>query len=134
MADDVIVDGFHALLGQRAGVLDFLRAVGIGPAMQHAARAELLPEVREVLRRRVVAQLRLLLGIQVIEIAEELIEAVHGRQVLVPVAEMVFPELAGGIAERLQQLGDGGIFGLHARGGARQPHLAQSRCGRRSGP
>jgi hypothetical protein len=30
--NDVIVDGFHALLGQRAGILDLLRAVGVGPA------------------------------------------------------------------------------------------------------
>ena len=94
--------------------------------MQHAARTELCAEVREVLRRRVVAQFRLLLGIEVIEIAEELIEAVHRRQVLVPVAQMVFPELGGGIPERFQHLGDGGILGLHSRGGARQPDLAQA--------
>jgi hypothetical protein len=30
------------------------------------------------------------------------------RQVLVPVAEVIFAELAGGIAEGFEQLGDGG--------------------------
>ncbi len=39
---DLVVNGFHALLGQRAGVLD--AAVGVG--MDHAARAETLSESR----------------------------------------------------------------------------------------
>ena len=38
--------GLHPLLGQRAGVLDALGAVGVGPGVQHAARPELLPERR----------------------------------------------------------------------------------------
>ena len=53
---------------------------------------------------------RLVLGIQVIEIAEELVEAVHGRQEIVAVAEMVFAELPGRVALRLQQFGDGRIL------------------------
>ena len=44
-----------------------------------------------------------------VEVAEELVEAVLGRQILVAVAEMVLAELAGGIAERLQRLGDGDV-------------------------
>ena len=43
---------------------------------------------------RIVGVLRLLLGIEVIEVAEELVEAVVGRQELVLVAEMVLAELA----------------------------------------
>jgi hypothetical protein len=39
----------------------------------------------------------------VIEVAEELVEAVVGRKILVPIAEMVLAELAGGVAERLQR-------------------------------
>ena len=46
---ELLVDGLHPLLGQRAGVLDALGAVGVGPGVQNAARAELLPE-RRVLR------------------------------------------------------------------------------------
>ena len=49
---------------------------------------------------RIVLVLRLLLGIQMVEIAEELVEAVHRRQELVLVAEMVLAELPGGIALR----------------------------------
>jgi hypothetical protein len=47
--------------------------------------------------------LRLLLGVQVVEVAEELVEAVVGRQVLVAVAEVVLAELAGHVAVRLEQ-------------------------------
>ena len=79
------------------------RPVG-GLAAEHAARAELLLELRVA---RVGALLRLLLGVEVVEVAEELVEAVDGRQVLVAVAEVVLAELAGGVAERLEQLGDG---------------------------
>jgi|GEM_PF-4357919 len=37
-------------------------------------------------------------GIQMIEVAEELIEAMHGRQELIQIAEMVLAELAAGIS------------------------------------
>ena len=72
-------------------------------ALQHAARAELLPEIRVL---RIVGVFRLFLGVEVVEVAEELVEAVHGRQVLVAVAEMVLAELAGGVAEVLEELRD----------------------------
>ena len=94
--------------------------------MQHAPRAEVLLEIRKVFFRRIVAQLRFLLGIQVVEVAEELVEAVHRRQVLVLVAEVVFAELASGITERLKKIGDAGIFGPHAQRGTRDPDLAQA--------
>jgi hypothetical protein len=42
----------------------------------------------------------------VVEVAEELVEPVDRRQVLVEVSEVVLAELAGGIAERLEQLGE----------------------------
>ena len=51
---------------------------------------------------RVVAVFRLLLGVEVVEIAEEFVEAVVGRQEFVLVAEMVLAELAGHVAERLE--------------------------------
>ena len=46
--------------------------------------------------------LGLLLGVEVVEVAEELIEAVHGGQKLVLVAEVVLAELAGGVARGLR--------------------------------
>jgi hypothetical protein len=62
-----------------------------GLAPEYTPRAKLLPK-RWVLG--IVFVVRLLLGVEVVEVAEELIEAVHGRQVLVAVAEVVLAELA----------------------------------------
>ena len=112
-AEELLVDRLHALPGERSGVLDHLladlaellvdrRIVLVGRlALQHAARAESLSE-RRILR--IVLILRLLLGIQVIEIAEELVESVNRRQMLVAIAEVILAELAGGIAEVLHEL------------------------------
>ena len=55
-----------------------------------------------------------------VERAVELIEPVEGGQVLIPVAQMVFAELAGGVALGLEQLGDGHVAGLEALRGAGQ--------------
>ena len=76
------------------------------PGVDDAAGAEPLPEVREVLGRGVVVELGLLLGVEVVQVAEELVEAVGGRQVLVPVTEVVLAELAGGVTVRLERGGD----------------------------
>src|SRR6058998_2441134 len=106
----------------------FCPPLAVGPAVKHPARAEVLPEVREVLLCWIVPQFGLFLSVQVIEVAEELIETMHRRQVFVSVAQVVLAELGGGVAVRLEQLGDGGILRAHALGGARQAHLAQSRA------
>ena len=50
---------------------------------------------------RIVGMRRVFHRVEVIEVAEEFVEAVHGRQELVLVAEMVLAELAGGVAHRL---------------------------------
>ena len=49
--------------------------------------------------------------VEVIEIAEELVEAVDRGQELVAVAQVVLAELAGGVALRLERGGDGAGFG-----------------------
>jgi hypothetical protein len=49
--------------------------------------------------------LRLVLGIQVVKIAEELVEAVNRRQELVAITEVVLAELPGHVAERFEQIG-----------------------------
>ena len=72
--------------------------------------------------------LRLLLGVEVVEVAEELVEAVHRRQELVLVAEVVLAELAGGVAERLERLGDRDVLGAQAEVGGRQPDLGEARA------
>ena len=120
---DLFVDGFHALLGQRAGVRDRLPALAVGQAVEHAARSELLLEFRIL---GIVGQFRFFLGVEVIEVAEEFVEAVHARQVFVPIAQMVLAELAGGVAERLKQLSDGRVFLLQANGGAGHADLGQA--------
>src|SRR5271155_2466231 len=58
----------------------------------------------------IVAKLGFFFGIEVVEVAEELIEPVDGGKVFVAVSQMVLAELAGGVAERLQELGDGRIL------------------------
>ena len=58
------------------------------------------------LRGGVVGLLRLLLGVEVIQVPEELVEPVGGRQELVQITEMILAELTGRIPQRLEQLGD----------------------------
>ena len=89
----------------------------------HAARAELGAERRVF---RVVRQFRLFLGVEVIEVAVELVEAVHGRQKFVAVAEVVLAELSGGVAERLEQFGDRRVFLLQPERSAGQADLGQT--------
>ncbi len=136
---DLLVDGFHALLGQRSGVRDLLsahapparlvgRVVFVGrDAVEHTAWSELLLEFRIL---GIVGQFRFFLGVQVIEIAEELVEAMHRRQVFIPIAKMVLPELTRGVPERLQQLSDRGVFLLQSDGGAGHADLRQPRADR----
>jgi hypothetical protein len=89
--EKLLVNRFHTLLVQGSGVFDLLRAVRIGPRMQHTTRSELLPELGVL---RIILAFRFFLRIKVIEISEELVEAVHGRQELVAVTEVVLAELA----------------------------------------
>jgi hypothetical protein len=56
--------------------------------MQHASGTEILSELRVL---RIVLVLRFLFGIEVVEIAEEFVEAVQGRKELVTVAQVVLP-------------------------------------------
>jgi hypothetical protein len=84
---DLVVDRFHPLARQRTRILDLLFAdtaearvfggvvLGGGEAVQDAARTEGLVELREFFLGRVVRVFRIFLGVQVIEVAEELIEA-----------------------------------------------------------
>ena len=125
---DLVVDRLHPLLGQRPGVLDLVVAGPRPPRAQHAARAEALLELRVL---RIVGVLRLLLGVQVVEVAEELVEPVLGRQELVAVAEVVLPVLAGHVPERLEQLGERGILGFQSEVGPWQADLGQPGADRR---
>jgi len=124
--EELVVAGLHPLFGQRTGVLDLLATLSVRPAVQHAARPVLLLEFRKVLRVRIVHFLGFLLRVQVIQVAEKLVEAVHRRQVLVAVTEVVLAELPGAIAERLERLCDGDVLGLEAELRAGKAYLGEA--------
>ena len=121
--DQFVLDGFHALSRDGAGILAGLladlaeprvhrRVVHVrGLAVEQAARAEGRLELRVL---RIIRVFGLLLGVEVVEVAVELIEATHRRQEFVAVAEMVLAELRRGVAQRLEQLGDRGVLVLNA--------------------
>jgi hypothetical protein len=67
--------------------------------------------------------LRLLLGIEVVEVAEELVEAVGRGQVLVAVAQVVLAELASDVAQRLEQVAMVGSSGCRPRVAPGSPTL-----------
>ena len=78
--DELIVTRFHALASEWARVFDPLpanaaptrfvgRVVFLGcPGMDDAARAEVLAEVREILLRGIVGLLRILFGVEMVEV------------------------------------------------------------------
>ena len=99
----LVVDGFHALPRQRPGVLD----LPVGGGLDDPSRSELLAKFGV---SGVVAVLWLLFGVQVIQVAEELVEPVITGQELVLVPKMILPELAGRIPEWFEQLGDRRVF------------------------
>ena len=123
--EDLVVDRLHPLGREWPRVLDLLLAdlaparldgrviAVLGPAVQHVAGTD-----RVLQLRRVVAMERVLHRVQVIEIAEELVEAMHGGQEFVSVAKVVLAELAGGIPQRLEGRGDGRRLRRYADGRA----------------
>ena len=139
----VVVDRLHPLLRQRPGILDRLladlaeprvngRVVHVrGLAVEHAARAVLLAEGRVL---GIVAKLGLFLGVQVVEVAVELVEAVDRGEELVAIAQVVLAELAGGVALRLEQLGDRRVLLLEAQRTSRGARPWSCRCEVRAGP
>jgi hypothetical protein len=97
--------------------------------VEHAARAELRLELRAL---GIVRVLGLLLGVQVVEVPEELVEPVDGREELVAVAQVVLAELAGRVALGLQQVRDRRVCGVEPFGAPGRPTL-RSRCGSGTG-
>ena len=112
--EDLVVHRLHPLGIERAGVLDLLLAdlaparhhrrviLVRRPAVDHVARPDLVQQLLRVGRVRGVLH-----RVEVIEVAEELVEAVDGRQELVEIAEVVLAELARGIAHGLERRGNG---------------------------
>jgi hypothetical protein len=71
--------------------------------MEHSAWREVLAEFSIFW---IVWIFRLFLGIEVVKVSEELVEAVDGGKKLVPVTQVVLAELPGGITERLEKFRD----------------------------
>jgi hypothetical protein len=110
-AEKFLVRRLHGFFGERAGIGAALlaplaetrilaRRIGDGcRAAQDAPRSEAQLELHIL---RIVGVLGLVLGVQMVEIAEKLIEAVDRRQKLIAVAEAVLAELSGHVTLRLE--------------------------------
>jgi len=94
-------------------------------AMQHVARADFVQQVPRVVRVE-----RVLHRVQVVEIAEELVEPMDRRQELILVAQVVLAELPRRVAQFLQRRCDRRRLGGHADTGPRLPDRRQSRADR----
>ena len=119
-SEGFLIDGFHPLLGQRSGILDGLPAFAVRFGAEHTTWAELFEECGIL---RVVEVFGLLGGVQMIQAPEIFVEPMDRRQMLVAIAEMVLAELAGGIADILQQRRNGWIAFLPAFLGAGEANL-----------
>src|SRR5262245_64385155 len=75
--------------------------------MEHTTRTEAFSKGRIL---GIIHIFRLLLRIEMIQISEEFVEAVLRRQELVLISKVVLAKLSGGVAERLEHLGDGRIL------------------------
>ena len=69
--------------------------------MNHVARADFIQQVL-----RVVGMRRVFHRVEVIEVAEELVEPMDSGQKLIEIAEVILTELASGVALRLERGGD----------------------------
>lgn len=98
-----------------------------GLAFQYAARTEPGQELRIF---RVVLVLGFLFGVQVIEVADELIKTVHRRQELIAIPKVILAKLACHIAFGSQKLGNGRVFGRQPLLCAGQTDFGQPRSNR----
>src|SRR5205809_564094 len=91
--------------------------------MDHTTRPELLAEVREVRILWIIRKFRLLLRVEVVEVAVELVKPVIGWQLVVPVTEMVLAELSRHVPLPFEKFCDRHISRLQAQRRARHAHF-----------
>lgn len=135
MIQEFIIDGLHALACQRSGVPDGLFAnaaeAGVhrgivrvcGGALKHPARTIPLIEPGVL---GPIAQFGFLLGIEMIEIAVEDIETMHGRQVLIPVTQVILAKLPRAVAQRLENFRQRGVTRVETNWGSGHAHGRQA--------
>ncbi|MNX93273.1 hypothetical protein D3C86_1254510 [compost metagenome] len=92
--------------------------------MDHATRGVGLDEGRVVLGP--VRALGFFFSVEVVQVAEELVETVVGRQVFILVAQVVLAELAGGVALGLECLGNGDVTLLQTHRSTRDADFRQA--------
>ena len=96
-----------------------------GPGVQHAARRNISVNLADCSAVRslgltwpgVVELFGLFFRVQVVEVAKPFVKPMHGGQELVAVALMVLAELRGGVALRLEHLGERGVGSFESRAG-----------------
>src|SRR6185369_5978880 len=96
--------------------------------MEHTAWAKLLLELGVL---RIVRILRFFLGVEMVKVAEELVEPVIGRQELVLVAQVILAELPAHVAERLEHFRNRRVLLTQAYVRPRQPDLCKPGADRR---
>ena len=147
-ADELGVDVLHVGLGrvvhagvrrQRTAVDDRLladpapagmlgRVVDVGClGVQDVARAEAGVEFGIL---GIFSVVRFLHGVEVVQDAVELVEAVDGGQIFVAVAQMVLADLRRRIAKRFEQLGDGRVGVLQTLASRQACPPSTGRCGK----
>src|SRR6202011_5743885 len=85
----------------------------------------------EVRSLRVIIFIRLFHGVEMIEDAIELVEAVHCGKVFVTIAKMILADLRRCVTKWLEKLGDGRILVLNTLFGGGQADRQQTRAKRR---
>ena len=130
-----VVDRLHPLLGQGTGVLDDLLAnlaeAGINSRVVFIRRLGINHPARSIFLAKsgvlgIIAKLRLFLGVEVVKVAEELVESVDGGEKLIAVAEVVLAKLPGRVTQGLEHLGDRWVLAPQSESGARQADLRES--------
>ena len=117
------IDRLHAFFIERAGI----GHATVGKAVHNPSGSKALTKGGVL---GVVRILRLLLGIQVVEVAEELVKPVLGGQKLIAVTEMVLAKLPRGIALFFEERGEGHILRPDAQISARHTDLGQTGANR----
>ena len=117
--DKFLIGSLHTLARQGPCILYASVCVGAN----HAARAKHFTEGGIL---GVIHILGLLLGVEVVEVAEKLIEAMIGRQVLILVPQVILAKLAGGITVGLQDFSDRDVPVLNTQLGTGHAHFAQA--------
>ena len=103
LSDDLIIERLHSLRGQRAFILRWT----VGGTRNHSARIKLLTKLGI---SRAIRVFQIFVAIQMVKIAEILVETVTVRQVFFKIAQVVLAILGGGIALGLEDFGESNVF------------------------